>query len=91
MQLIINYNRLFCLKNNNNTRIKNEMHTCAQTACKDSCCVTFMLHNQPRLVFSPLSLVFGFHRRFELCVKIAEILEERTNRAEQRNDPSIKA
>lgn len=43
------------------------------------------------MVFSPLSLVFGFHLRFELCVKIAKILEERTNRAEQRNDTSIRA
>lgn len=74
-----------------NTTIKNEMHTCAQTACKGSCCIAFMLHNQPNMEFGPLSLVFGFHRRFELCVKIAKILEERTNRAEQRNDTSIKA
>lgn len=38
---------------------------------------------QSYAAFGLLSLVFGFHRHFELCVKIAKILEERTNRAEK--------
>lgn len=62
---------------------------CACTACKDSLLHIHALHSQSNTVFSLRLLVFGFHCHFELCVKIAKILEEGRNRAEERNDTSI--
>lgn len=63
--------------------------SCACTACKDSLLHIHASHSQSNTVFSLHLLVFGFHCRFQLCVKIAKILEEGTNRAEERSESSI--
>lgn len=62
---------------------------CACTACKASLLHIHASHSQSNTVFGLHLLVFGFRCRFELCVKIAKILEEGTNRTEERSESSI--
>lgn len=63
--------------------------SCACTDCTDLLPHIYALHSQVNMVFSLHLLVFGFRCHFERCVKTAKILEEETNRAEERKDTSI--